>query len=586
MNGAENSIPSRKCPSLCDYRLIAISVLFMSGPICTRHRSHAAPRQPSKEGNYISQESIDTSIQRGFILLNESADMAGVGFRHQRSISEAKKIVRMLKEKARGDPNEKYILWKAGELEAQIYLEESDLVMQQMQKRQLTINELVDRYNSEVGKWRPDFASLYRIHKHMDQVDVRKANELADSYNQRKRAISRETVHFLEKALLAGILDSARKELGYCLRNQLYLDISSSAYKKLEDRVEGLDEALRSRPFIAAAVASAERFLDKKNISEARKTLDSAGNLLTTIRRHLPQREAIAAASSLKRTTGRLGAMEDSLVGVNLSILRSEGVEAADKYLQSVLRARGVSREKAASVDRMIISAQSPDQKMESSGIADLDNDEPERSPVLDDIMIAAKKKAQEKMDSVRKVENALYWKEQRDRDRRDSIARSERAAEETALRTKQLQADSIAMAIYLCIEKNDMRNGRRLFSEKRGFLGRFLRKEELAMLETTIEQFTAAPAREQSDIAYLTPVDRRSQPQTAPTDPLLQRNLSRAQEEITGIYSMLERNDIERAYRRFRTNREPLRKYLAPEAFSMLELSVQQAYDYSTGKK
>ncbi len=542
----------------------------------------------SVQKNYISQELIDTSIQRGFVLLNESADMAGVGFQHQRSITEAKKIVRLLKEKARGDPNERYVLWKVGELEAQIYLEESDYVMQQMQKRQLTINELVEKYNTEVGKWRPDFATLYRIHKNMGQVDGGKANELADSYNQRKRAISREAVYFLEKALLAGNAEDARKELGYCLRNQLYLNVSQTNYKQLEDRVEGLLQAIEEKPRIDAAAVSAGRFLDKKKIADARKTLDSAENWLSTIKKHLPQREAIGVTSSLQRVSHRLQGMEDSLVNVNVAILRSQGVGAADKYLQNVVRTCGVSHDKAAAVDRMIISVRSPDEGGTPSEIDGLVADEQEANPVLDNIMFAAKKKAQDKADSLAAIENAQLLKERREQNCQDSIARIARVAEEAALSIKQHRADSLAMAIYTLIEKNDLKAARQIHSKEKSFLEQYLRPDEVAMLRTTIEYFIDASSEKKSEVTYLKPVNEKSQ-QAAHTEVAvadLQANQDRAQEEVLGIYTMLEKNDINRAYQRFQTNRTPLQKYLNSEAFSMLEMSVNQAYEFSSSKK
>jgi hypothetical protein len=489
-----------------------------------------------------------------------------------------------------------------GELEAQIFLEERDLVWQQMQKRQLTINELVDRYNTEVGKWRPDFATLYRIHKNMDQVDVNKANELADSYNQRKGAISREAVYFLEKALLAGDVKKARKELGYCLRNQIYLDISQSNYKRLEDRVEGLLRAKEEKPHIKRSVAAAKVLLDKKKIAQARKTLDSAQNRFNTVKKDLPQREALSLTSSLKRAFGRLGVIEDSLVNVNISILRKRGVDAADNYLQSVLRACGVSRNKVASVDRMIISVNSPEDNTMRNEIADLEgNDSEENSQVLDDIMFAAKKKAKKKMDSLQAIEDARLWKLHQEQARRDSIEQVAKAARAAVLRKKELRADSIAMAIYLLIEKNDMRRAKKTFSQRVSFLKRYLGTDEMAMLETTVQQFSSSPVQQKSEVTYLQPVNKRldkkpgaipasSPPQQVASTGNIRmthdKNLERAQQETMGIYSMLEKNDINRAYRRFQINRSPLQKYLSPEVFSMLELSVTQAYQYHTSSK
>lgn len=581
----------------------------------------ASGAQSNKQ--YLTQEMVDTSIMRGFILLNESAEMLSVGRRHQHSITEAKKIVRSLREMAKGDLNERYILWKAGELEAQIYLEESDLVMQQMRQRQLTINELVDKYNTEVGKWRPDFATLYRIHKNMEQVDAGKAGELADSYNQRTRAISREAVYFLEKALLAGNVDEARKELGYCLRNRLYLHTSNSNYMQLEDKVEGLLHAIEAKPRIEAAAASAARLLDSRNIAAARRTLDTASNLLATVKTNLPQREAIAMSSLLSRASGRLGSIEDSIVNVNVSILRSQGVEAADAYLQKTLRPLGVCHEKAAAVDRMIISTRSPEDHTASAPIAMIDNDESApASPVLDDIMLAARKKAQIKMDSMQAIENERLARERREQYRVDSIAAIERAARLAAQRSGEQRADSLAMAIYTLIERNDIAAARSIYGREKPFLKRFLSADGVTMLSTAIDQFAAAPPKAAATVTYIKPVDSgtrsasksshksaaaasslpaqtrpaggqpvssSSQPtQVASAAPLHaeKTNFERAQEEIMGIYGMLENNMIDKAYRRFQINRAPLQKYLAPEAFSMLEMSVRQAYEYYSSNR
>lgn len=192
---------------------------------------------------YLAKDLIDSQIGRAFYVLAEAAGMAGVGFRQKEAIDESKRIARRLREMAKGDPNERYIIWKVGELEAQIYLEERDLVLQQMQKGQQDINKLILRFNAEVGKSRPDFASLKRIHTLMDRLDVSKANEVASSFNKRWRAISREVLFSIEVNLMNRNLDKAKEELGYCLRNKAYLSISDSKYASIENSVVGLSLA-------------------------------------------------------------------------------------------------------------------------------------------------------------------------------------------------------------------------------------------------------------------------------------------------------------------------------------------------------
>jgi hypothetical protein len=155
---------------------------------------------PSKEKEkYLSQSYIDSSIGKAFYILTEANSMAGVGFRQKEAIDEARRIARNLKQMAKGDPNERYVLWKASELEAQLYLEEKDLVLQQLNKGKISVNQLISRYNLEVGRVRPDFASLKRLHIQISQLDNIKANEMADSYNKRHRAISRNFCSPLRK---------------------------------------------------------------------------------------------------------------------------------------------------------------------------------------------------------------------------------------------------------------------------------------------------------------------------------------------------------------------------------------------------
>lgn len=561
------------------------------------------------DAKYISQELIDTSILRAFVILNASADLAGVGFGHQKSLGEAKKIAQELKTKAKGDPNERYVLWKVSELEAQIYLEERDLVLQQMQKRQLTINEVVDKYNKEVGKWRPDIGTLYRLHKTMDQVDPGKAGELADSYNKRKNALSREVVYFLEKALLAGNADSSRKELGYLLRNQMYLNVSATSYKQLEDRVEGLYRAREIAPSVTAGAKSASRLLDRMDIVEARKTLDTAQNKLTTIQKNLPQSESASLSSSISHVQRKLGAKEDSLVNVNVTLLRREGVDAADRYLQAVLRPYGVSREKAASVDRMIISAKSPEESHSPSLVAGLtsddDDDGAETSQALDDVLTVARRKAQVKVDSLHAIEEARLWQERREQARRDSIEQVARAAEERKFQQRQMRVDSVTMKIYSMIERNDPVAADRILKSEVVFLQANMRPDDFSMLKTTIDQFAGFVMEKKKDIAYLSPVAAKTAPPSAAPSPAVvsqkapaasappsqqvasapsaQSNSDRAQEEVLGVYSLLEQNMIDRAYKRFQTNRSPLKKYLDPEVYRMLEMTVTQAYEFYT---
>ena len=175
-----------------EIKIISIILLFFFfSP--GKNQTFAAPNK-----KYLSKGFIDGSIGRAFYVLTEAASVAGVGFRQREAIAEAKKIARNLRELAKGDPNERYVIWKVGELEAQIYLEERDLVLQQMQKGQQDVNQLIVRFNAEVGKSRPDFASQ-AIRPLMSRLDDSKASEVASSFSKRIQAISKRVLYSIER---------------------------------------------------------------------------------------------------------------------------------------------------------------------------------------------------------------------------------------------------------------------------------------------------------------------------------------------------------------------------------------------------
>ncbi|NLP04032.1 MAG: hypothetical protein GX089_16175 [Fibrobacter sp.] len=551
-----------------EIKIISIILLFFFfSP--GKNQTFAAPNK-----KYLSKGFIDGSIGRAFYVLTEAASVAGVGFRQREAIAEAKKIARNLRELAKGDPNERYVIWKVGELEAQIYLEERDLVLQQMQKGQQDVNQLIVRFNAEVGKSRPDFATLKRIHTLMSRLDVSKANEVASSFNKRYRAISKEVLYSIEKNLANRNLEKAQEELGYCLRNRSYLAISESQYSSIETRVVGLTFAAAEKPFIKAEVDSAFKCISANRISEARNLISSAKIRFSNIKANLSASEASQFSGLIDRVSGRMGTREDSLVRVNLNILRSKGVKDADKYMRTVLKPCGVSRDKVALVDEAILSISSPDNTKMSEEIGQLASHESSQGVAFDDMLNTAKKKAQEKLDSIAAVEQARMRREQIKKARQDSILLEKRLA----LQRDENRAFQISVEIYDLLDKNKTRAAKSRFNKEKAFLAKFLTKDAYEILEITIEN--PEQLGSESNIAYI--VEKKEEvppaPQTASSDENLRKNQERAQSEIIQIYEMLEKNNIKEAIDRFQKNRTPLQKYLDKEVFEMLEMTVTQA--------
>jgi hypothetical protein len=582
--------------------------LFLFLIFCGANNTTAAKASGSTPAKaYISQTYIDTSIQRAFYILNEAASIAGIGFRQQQAIAEAKSIAKQLRSIAAGDKNERYILWKVSELEAQTYLEEKDMMLQKVQQGQISINQLVTRYNAEVGKSRPDFASMRRMHVQMGQLDANKANQMADSYNQRYRAITREVTYSLEKALENGDLEKAQSELGYCLRNASYLSMNSSSYNQFEEKVEKLATARMEKPRIEEELTNAKKTLRTNDLSNSRSTLNSAENRFVLIKSTLPENETSILYNELKRCNKQLCTKEDSLVSVNLDILSKKGINAADDYLKRTLRPLGVSRDKVALVDKAIIDIKSPENSKISDEISSMNNGNDEEtegsedgsSPtMLDDIMARARKKAQEKTDSLRRIEEVQMQAVMAEQRRQDSIASILRAAELKEFDKKQSIARNISMDIYALLEKNQIQGAGQRFNKERPYLLQYLDKNDFYILESTLQQFTSPPPQpvrtvavsqtthstSQTGNADVVPVSSTDAPLPTAIEEKLRKNQARAESEIAEIYSLLEKNQVNEAYARFQKNKKPLQMFLQQDIFTLLENTISQAWEFQQG--
>jgi hypothetical protein len=537
------------------------------------------------QGKYLSQEAVDTSINRAFYILTEASEVAGVGFKQKEALESSKRIAKSLRERAKGDPNERYILWKINELEAQIYLEEKDLLLNKMQQGVFSINMLITRYNGEVGKNRPDFATLRKIHVQMSDLDRQKGNELSDSYNKRYKAISREVLFSIEKAVIAGDVKKAVEELGYCLRNKNYLAISDSKYAQIENRVENLIRAYDEKPKIESELDSAAMYLSRNKIGKAQTLISSSRYRFKEIESFLPQRESSILNSRTEKAQHQLVRKEDSLVNVNISILRQNGIPAANDYLQKVLKTAGIDRTKSAYVDSVILMISTPDkQEYVTYDKVEPDDDTDTQKPsVLEEMRLAAQKKAQKRIDSLRIEEEKRLFVFQKERARKDSLMMIEYEKKAKIAQQNKERASSIAQTLYALMDQNNMDQSSRLFTKEQQFLKTYLVPDAFMILEITIQHLTEDVAvTTQQQIAYLKPVvsDSPAKKVTG-ADSLAQHYRQRAEEEIIKLYSLLEKNDIEKAYKRFQTIKEPLQKYCDKDVFDHLETTIIQTYNY-----
>jgi hypothetical protein len=466
---------------------------------------------------------------RAFYVLNETTGRYSINSNQQRhAVDRAKAIIEDLKRQARGDPNERYALMKISEVEYQIHLEEEEMRRIAAERNTIVANQLVLQYNAEVGKLRPDFATLRGIFRRMAEVDVRQANNLADSYNRRHRQISREINHSIEKALTGNDFITAKHELEYAERNKNYLMISSTYIATQRERLERIQNANAEYQRIVSQLDAGERAFNEFRLSESRTSITMANNRIADIRAHIPARDANAITTRANRLIRSLDAREDSLVKAAINILEKQGPQAAMHYLQEDLQKNmSLSHERAAIIDNAIMQLMPRRETEPESRVEMVDATIPTGGESLTNIQDQARMRAQRRADS---------------------------------LRVERDKAANISANIYTLLEHKRARDAARLFSRERAFLSSTLDKQTFDMLQLSVNNGVIIT--------------------TANTGKVNKHKL-RAEQDMARIYALLERNDARGAHKLFRKRKKQMSKHLDQETFQMLEITVTHSFNH-----
>jgi len=483
----------------------------------------------------MSQTYVDTTIMRALYVLNEASSHYTMNNNKQSSaVARARAILTELKQKAKGDPNERYVAMKVLEVEQQIFLEEEEMRRIAEDKRILTANDLIRQYNAEANKFRPDFAMVRGIFRRMEEVDRRQANNIADHYNKRYRQVSQEAQYSLEKALNSNDAVIAKRELEYCEKNKNYLMINSAQLASQRARLDKLQGATTDMPTIMKALDTGEKAYREYRLSESRNNLTMAQNRINEIREHLPSKEGAEIAARAAKAMDALDHREDSLVRLNLDVLEKQGPDAAIEYLQDVLQKRmNISSEKASLIDQAILKVR-PDRVIESK-VKMVETDTTGDSRKDYEMVLGAQNKAmlraKAKADSLRAI--------------RDKMA-------------------SVSNNIYTLLQNNKPKDAMKLFNKEKVFLASAMEKSAFAMLESSVMDGDRAAAAAKAN---------------------LDKNRAKAETYMAKIYGLIEQNNVRDAYKRFDKYRKPLSRYLDKETFQMLEITVNQSYEQAMKK-
>jgi hypothetical protein len=261
-----------------------------------------------------------------------------------------------------------------------------------------------------------------------------------------------------------------------------------------------------------------------------------AQNRISDIKSILPPKEGNALSARADKAMRFLDNREDSLVNVLMSVLNTQGHEAAIEYFNDVLQKRmNISNERASIIDQTILRTGTV--KSADNGpaivVEDFTSNEPDKFHMLTDMQQTAKLRAQGRADSLKTI------------------------------------ASEIRIDIYTLLDKNKAKDAAQLFVKERKLLSSSLSKNSYEALELSVVYASnGRVAPSQGNSRAVEKIDKNSQ---------------KAQVVSGLIYALIENNKTREAHHRFQKNRKPLSRHMNKEAFEMLEVTVTQSYNFSS---
>lgn len=438
--------------------------------------------------DYVGQNVIDSLVDRAFYILNSAADPSS-GKSQEDAVSSAKRVAAKLRNIAENDRNRKYILFRTGELENQIYLEEEGLLMEKEKYRQKSVNNLIPLFNAELGKKRPDFKKLWNIRKQMAGIDANMAMDIENSIRKRSTALAKEVPYFFETSLDNGKTDDARAELAYCQVNSGYLGLSPSRYAALEAKLNAKGTANDEREQVIKGLERFKIALKANNLKNARIANQFLSGKIKTLRSNIQSYEWVRLNKDYELYASKYERKTDSLCNIATGLLHSKGPYAASAFLDT-MRTIGLTIDKVNKIDRMILETVVAE-RLRAEALAaskktpsNARDTEPEQKndPMLADLMATAKKRSQEKKDSqalALKDRSSTTQIEEVRKDRLRVAFQLRQMREQDEKETANAAALRALVDIYTCIETHKQKDALKRFAASKEMLKKNLAKED-----------------------------------------------------------------------------------------------------------
>jgi hypothetical protein len=322
-------------------------------------------------------------------------------------------------------------------------------------------------------------------------------------------------------------------------------------------------------------LAEAQTSIAKGKLTDARKALEKAR----------VNEGSAAHTARIDKLNSRIIALEDSLVAMNLDILRKKGADAAFEYMQEVVWPYGVSREKLDQIETTILNEAPAVQETQERDDLDyalklLETKQP-MDPAIDPYIVkTAQMLLQARADSIAGAQQAAAV-EQKTAPVAETPAVIEKpqAAEED-LPGYEKPAEPVEKTIEPVVAVPEPP------VEK--------------VVEPVITTPAVQPAEEPAEkVAMVTPAPKRTTPTAVKKvqkpeeyiSPALQAranatkeflkklkaNQQTAQNNVVELYTMLENGQGPEAMQKFRDRRAFISKYISPRVFNVLELTLAQ---------
>ena len=347
--------------------------------------------------------------------------------------------------------------------------------------------------------------------------------------------------------------------------------------------VSGLDSR-QQRAAIEEELAKARGSLSQGKLQDAR----AAVGVLEQSKKNLPPTEAASLNAKIDKIKNAIAFKEDSLVNVNISILRTQGADSAFQFMQTVVWAHGVAKDKIDFIENTILNeAPAVGQNQEHEAIARTVQQVESNAPVDSSVDPYILKTAQMLVQT-------------RTADSRRPTAPGTAAGEKTPV-TAQPARDVVQMAPIAEPEPTPEPQPQEQPPAPKP-----------APAETQPLPANPAPAQEQAALAAPeTSIPAAAPPAAAPISrpapqksgagtkkpeeyqsPSLQAvakstqdfitklkaSQEAAQQAVMELYTMVESGQGTNALVKFKTEREFIAKYVDPQAFNVLELTVVQS--------